>query len=102
MNIYKKLRKDKGLTQDQLAKTLHVEQASVSKWENDITIPDVATLELLADFYEVSIDFLLGRENCSKLNSVIIIDREQGVEEIELTKEQTKLLRKLIEALKKD
>ena len=61
MNIYKKLRKEKGLTQVELAKILHVNQSTPSKWEKDIAIPDPVMLKQLSSFYGVSVDYLLGR-----------------------------------------
>ena len=62
-NIIKRLRKEKGLTQTQLAETFNVDQTAISKWENDKAIPDTQTLIRLAEFFDVSTDFLLGRSN---------------------------------------
>lgn len=61
MNIYKRLRKEKGLTQVELAKILHVNQSTPSKWEKNIAIPDPVMLKQLSSFYGVSVDYLLGR-----------------------------------------
>lgn len=61
MNIYRRLRKSKGLTQMQLAKILHVNQTTVSHWEIDQSIPDPVMLKQLSSFYGVSVDYLLGR-----------------------------------------
>lgn len=60
-NIYKKLRKNKNLTQMQLAQLLHLDQTTVGKWELGKSIPDAVTLKSLATFYNVSIDYLLGQ-----------------------------------------
>lgn len=57
----KRLREDKGLTQEQLGKVLNVKKAAVSKYENENTSPDNATLCRLADFFSVTVDYLLGR-----------------------------------------
>lgn len=57
----RQLRSKKGLTQKQLAHYLHCSPSSVSNYENDVYTPGLDTLVLLADFYEVSIDYLLGR-----------------------------------------
>ncbi len=54
-------RKRLGLTQDQLAEKLGVTAQAVSKWENDQSCPDIATLPLLADIFGISVDELLGR-----------------------------------------
>jgi len=58
--ILKQLRKQKGLTQAQLADELHVHQTAVSQWECGRTYPDRETIIKLAAFYRVSADILLG------------------------------------------
>ena len=55
-------RKRLGLTQDQLAEKLGITAQAVSKWENDLSCPDISMLPKLADIFEISIDELLGRE----------------------------------------
>ena len=57
-----RLRKEHGMTQDQLAGALGITFQAVSKWENGISSPDISTLPLLADLFGVSVDQLLGRE----------------------------------------
>ena len=54
------LRKKAGLTQEQLANKLNVSAQAVSKWENDISCPDISTLPLLAQILGVTTDELLG------------------------------------------
>ena len=58
-NIYT-LRKNLGLTQEELAKLVNVSFQAVSKWENGNTTPDISTLPLLANILHCSIDSLLG------------------------------------------
>ena len=55
-------RKRLGLTQDQLADKLGITAQAVSKWENDLSCPDISILPKLADIFGISIDELLGRE----------------------------------------
>lgn len=55
-------RKERGLTQEQLAEALGVTIGAVSKWESDLSRPELELLVELADFFEVSIDVLLGYE----------------------------------------
>ncbi|MGG1880168.1 helix-turn-helix transcriptional regulator [Paenibacillus cisolokensis] len=62
----KNLRKDKGLTQRDLASKLEIDNTTVSKWEADVYEPDTATLNKLADLFEVTADYLLGRTNNPK------------------------------------
>lgn len=57
-----RLRKSRGLTQEQLAKILNVSVTAVSKWENGNNRPDLEILPDLADVFQVSIDSLLGYE----------------------------------------
>lgn len=60
-NRITKNRKRLGLTQDQLAEKLGITAQAVSKWENDLSCPDISILPKLADIFEISIDELLGR-----------------------------------------
>ena len=62
----KKLRKNKGMTQEELAEFLGVTVGAVSKWENGNNTPDIVMLTILADFFDVSVDVLLGYEISSK------------------------------------
>ncbi|WP_455620340.1 helix-turn-helix domain-containing protein [Eisenbergiella sp.] len=59
----KYLRQTRDLTQVQLAAKLGVAKQSISNWENDNIMPSVEMLEKIADFFSVSTDYLLGREN---------------------------------------
>ncbi|EGT3786876.1 helix-turn-helix domain-containing protein [Clostridioides difficile] len=54
------LRKERNLTQEQLAKFIGVSTPAVSKWESGNSYPDIELLPLLADFFNVSIDKLLN------------------------------------------
>ncbi len=53
------LRKEKGISQDVLAKHLGVTFQAVSKWENGSTMPDIAMLPMIARYFGVSVDYLL-------------------------------------------
>ena len=53
------LRKEKGITQEELAKILGVSAQAVSKWENNSSCPDVALLTDIADYFGVTVDALL-------------------------------------------
>lgn len=53
----------KQLTQAQLAKALNVSQRSISSWETGFRQPDFETLKLIAIFFDVTTDYLLGLEN---------------------------------------
>lgn len=55
-------RKRAGMTQEQLAETMEVTPQAVSKWENDLTCPDIAALPKLSGLFRVSVDTLLKGE----------------------------------------
>ena len=55
-------RKRLGLTQEELAKRMGVSAQAVSKWENNLSCPDISVLPELAEVFDISLDELLGRE----------------------------------------
>ena len=57
-----RLRKEKGLTQEDIASRITISPQAVSKWENGNSEPDLDTLNKLADILNCSVDSLLGRE----------------------------------------
>lgn len=67
-NNLKKLRKERRLTQVALQMHTGIEQALISKFENGERVPPTETLVLLADFYDVSIDYILCRTDKPEVN----------------------------------
>ncbi len=67
-NNLKLLRKKKGYTQIAVQMKTGIEQALLSKFENDERIPPTETLIRLADFYNVSIDYILCRTDNPNVN----------------------------------
>ena len=65
-NNIKQLRLKRGLSQEKLAERLGVAPQSVSKWERNEGYPDITFLLSLADFFEVSLDELMGRDREKK------------------------------------
>ena len=65
MNKYsqklKEERKIRGFSQDELAKAIGISQASISYYENGVNEPSIGICEKIADFYEITIDELIGR-----------------------------------------
>ncbi|QDK70744.1 helix-turn-helix domain-containing protein [Lactococcus protaetiae] len=59
--ILKKLRNEKNLTQKQIAEDLGISQPNYQQWESGKRSPSGETLERLADYFQVSTDYLLGR-----------------------------------------
>ncbi len=56
------LRKQKGLTQEELAEVLFVSRSAVSKWESNRGYPNIESLKAIANFFKVSVDALLSGE----------------------------------------
>lgn len=65
-----RLRKEKKYTQDDLAKKFNVSTQAVSKWENDLSAPDISILKELANTLGVTIDYLLSNETTEIVNFV--------------------------------
>lgn len=63
----KELRREKQLTQEQLAEKLGVTNRSISRWENGINMPDFDLVIEIADYYDVSIEEILDGERKSKM-----------------------------------
>ena len=53
------LRKEKGMTQLQLAEKMGVTDKAVSKWERDLSMPDLNSIPKLAEIFEISVDDLM-------------------------------------------
>ena len=74
------IRKERGLTQKELAEKIHVSDKSVSKWETGMHVPDIAIMEDLAIALGVSVVELLGLENVSSeemISEIAIISTEE-------------------------
>lgn len=59
--VFKHLRQARGLTQEELAKQLRVSRSRIGMYETGERQPDFDTLEMIADYFNVDIDYLLGR-----------------------------------------
>lgn len=100
----KELRKEKGLTQKDLAKVLYVNQSAISKYELGTNSPENKFLVQLADYFNVSTDYLLGKSDIrtnnkckeelieKKLKEILNCFIEAGYDPNEITKEEFKLV----------
>lgn len=61
--VIKSLRTSHGLTQDELSKQLGISRSTIGMYESGAREPDFETLELIADYFNVDTDYLLGRTN---------------------------------------
>ena len=64
--FFKELRKEKGLTQEQLAEELNVSGRTISRWETGNNMPDLDILIMMSDFYKVDIRELIDGERKSE------------------------------------
>lgn len=76
-----KLRKERSMTQEQLAEALGVTFASVSKWERGIAKPELDLLAEMADLFEVSIDTLIGHTLRVDRMDALIAQMEKAVDD---------------------
>ena len=67
-NNLRKLRKERKLSQIAVQMQTGIEQALISKYENGERVPPTETLMLLADFYGVSMDYIMGRTDRKEVN----------------------------------
>ena len=77
----KRLRRERQLTQEQLAEALEVSFQAVSKWENKVTYPDIEVLPVIAGYFDVTVDELMG------------VDVERKEEEVKKILDRSKELR---------
>ena len=70
----KELRKERNVSQQALGEIVGFSQQSINKYENNNIEPDISTLIKLADYFDVSVDYLIGRTNVRITYSDIGID----------------------------
>ena len=66
------LRKEKGITQEQLADIFGITNQSISKWELGLSCPDITMLPKIAEFFSVTIDELIGYKPVTTINNIYI------------------------------
>lgn len=89
------LRKQHGLSQEQLAESLGVSRQAVSKWEAEQSVPDIDKIVLICDYFGVTTDYILRNEDlfCSQIaQSTNAIENEEKKENTENKKKSTILL----------
>ena len=83
------LRKEKGLTQKQLADALNVTDKAVSKWERGLSFPDISMLEPIAETLDISIMEILAGEKKSADETITREEAQQMIKEsVELSDEE--------------
>jgi len=102
--VLKQLRERENLTQEELAKRLNISRSRLASYEQGQREPDLELLEVIADFFNVDLDYLLGRSTTTtQINQVTTIAAhknnpdeewtEEELEEIEAFKEFVKMKR---------
>lgn len=93
----KKLRKERKLTQEEIALKLGIIRSTYSNYESDKREPDFDTANIMADFFEVSVDYLLGKTEMRSINER---SRNDALEKYSrLPKNKKKLVDDMIDAL---
>ncbi|TYP56803.1 helix-turn-helix domain-containing protein [Thermosediminibacter litoriperuensis] len=77
----KSLREERKITQQELAQYLGVSQKTISNYEKGERSPDPETLKKIADYFDVTVDYLLGRSNHRQLTRKDERDIEKIIEE---------------------
>ena len=76
MNKLKEIRKEQKMNQEEFAKQFNITLKTYSNYENEITQPDLKTLIAIADKYNVSVDFILGRNFKNELGYINDSEKE--------------------------
>ena len=102
-DIFKELRLEKKLSQDKIAEDLEISQPLIAKWESHQSTPSPEMLDYIADYFNVSVDYLIGRSKYrnleadnSELDNVLFSKAK------DLTDEEKKTIINVINAIKKD
>lgn len=103
----KELRKSRKITQEKLAEKLGLARSTITMYETGGSEPDLETLKALADFFDVTVDYLLGKDSQSnepstnsKTNTIIVYGRGQGKTEYEVTEKELNAIKTLLETMK--
>lgn len=106
-NRLKELRKRENITQVQFARIFDISAGTIAMWETGKREPDIDTIIKIADYFNVSVDYLLGKSENKKaptgdntdghINVVKIRGRDGSFVEKHLTDEQLTLLKGMIE-----
>lgn len=95
----KELRINSGKTQEDVAKYLGVAPQTIYKYEKEINEPDTATLSKLADYFNVSVDELLGRETITEPIEIAASMKDKA-DLSEMTEKDKQFILDMIERLK--
>ena len=86
------LRKQKGLSQEQLAEAVGVSRQAVSKWEAEQSVPDIDKIILICDYFGVTTDYILRDEEMSCIETVQSTNKDEEEKDMDNKKKSTLLL----------
>lgn len=86
------LRKQKGLSQEQLAEAVGVSRQAVSKWEAEQSVPDIDKIILICDYFGVTTDYILRDEEMSCTETVQSTNKNKEEKDMDNKKKSTLLL----------
>lgn len=86
MKNLKALREEKGINQQKLAEKINTNQQNIYRYENGFSEPDIQTLKLFADYFETSVDYLIGNTD--------IRHKIEPVQHFDLNEEEALLMEK--------
>jgi transcriptional regulator with XRE-family HTH domain len=100
----KELRKEARLTQDELAKVFFLNKSSISRYEKNKQIPEMETLQKIAGYFNVSIDYLLGNHDLKNYNEQPSVkpDSQPSTTNDSLTPKDKKEISDYLEDVKKN
>ena len=100
MENLKKLRIEANITQSQIADDLGILQSTYSNYENNKYEPDIPTLLKIADYFDISMDYLCNRKYSSKIGYIPKDKVDLVAEVISLDEAQAKKVEAFVEGLK--
>lgn len=98
----KLLRTNKKMTQEELGKKINVTKVSVSGYESGNRKPDIETTQKIADFFEVSVDYLLGRTDNNRYNENKITSKATAADAKANMEMENKKLQTIADGIKKE
>ena len=102
-DIFKELRLEKKLSQDKIAEDLDISQPLIAKWENHQSTPAPEMLDYIADYFNVSVDYLIGRSKYRNLEADNNeLDNVLFSKAKDLTDDEKKAIINVINAIKKE
>lgn len=99
---FKELRKSNKKTQEEIAKILSVSKSTVAMWETDKRTPDFDKTKEIADYFNVNLDYLMGRESEKQEmihEKILLTQQELAMLQMYRNKDDDEQIRKLFELL---